>query len=426
MNAYVNIDKDFAAGKIDDRLYGSFLEHTGRAIYTGVFEPEHENADENGFRSDVIKLVKELRVPVVRYPGGNFVSAYKWEDGVGPRENRPHRPDLAWKAIETNSFGTNEFIRWCEIAGTEPMLAVNLGTRGMADAINFLDWALEAFDECYDAVDYMSLHTYNGKRYVQRDDDTATYLGRSVDMDSFIETAIHICGMIKARKDSRKQMYLAFDEWNVINEAVVRQTDPEPWQIAPSRREGNCTLEDALVVGCMINSLIRHADYIKIGCLAMLVNVIAPIMTEPGGGTWKQTIFYPYLNASIHGRGTSLQVASKSEEYETNVLGSIPFLDVSAVHNEEYETLSLFLVNRHQNEVLHLSGTLTGFAGYEVESWIELSHDNSDAVNSEENPDNVAPKRRSDATVEKERLAARLAPLSWNMIKLSTRRAADY
>ena len=140
MSAYVTIDKDFTVGKIDDRLYGSFLEHTGRAIYTGVFEPDHESADAHGFRSDVIKLVKEIHVPVVRYPGGNFVSAYNWEDGVRPRENRPRKPDLAWKAIETNSFGTNEFIDWCEIAGTEPMLAVNLGTRGLTDALKFLEY----------------------------------------------------------------------------------------------------------------------------------------------------------------------------------------------------------------------------------------------------------------------------------------------
>ena len=140
MRASVTANRDYGIAKIDDRLYGAFLEHLGRAIYTGVYEPGHPQADANGMRKDVIGLVRELKVPIVRYPGGNFVSAYNWEDGVGPREKRPTRLDLAWHTSESNAVGVHEFAQWCEAAGTEMMLAINLGSRGLDQARNFVEY----------------------------------------------------------------------------------------------------------------------------------------------------------------------------------------------------------------------------------------------------------------------------------------------
>ena len=138
--ATLTLDHDFRVGEIDPRLFGSFLEHLGRAIYTGIYEPGHPSADEDGFRTDILDIIRELRVPIIRYPGGNFVSGYNWEDGVGPLEQRPRRLELAWRSLETNRFGTNEFIDWCRKADTEPMFAVNLGTRGPDEARNLLEY----------------------------------------------------------------------------------------------------------------------------------------------------------------------------------------------------------------------------------------------------------------------------------------------
>ncbi|BBH22783.1 intracellular exo-alpha-(1-_5)-L-arabinofuranosidase 1 [Paenibacillus baekrokdamisoli] len=135
------VDKDFTIGEVDKRIYGSFIEHLGRAVYGGIYEPEHPEADEQGFRSDVIELVKGLDVPIVRYPGGNFVSGYNWEDGVGPLAQRPRRLELAWRTIEPNLFGFNEFIDWCRKTGTEAMMAVNLGTRGPEEARQLLEYS---------------------------------------------------------------------------------------------------------------------------------------------------------------------------------------------------------------------------------------------------------------------------------------------
>jgi len=136
----LTVHEAFNLGNIDEHLFGSFIEHMGRAVYTGIFEPGHPEADEQGFRKDVLKLVKELGPTIVRYPGGNFVSAYNWEDGVGPLEERPVRLDLAWRSRESNEFGLNEFTQWCKRANLEVMLAVNLGTRGVDAARNLVEY----------------------------------------------------------------------------------------------------------------------------------------------------------------------------------------------------------------------------------------------------------------------------------------------
>ena len=140
MKAILYVDHNRSISAIDDRLFGSFIEHMGRAVYTGIYEPDHSQANEKGFREDVINLVKPLNLGCVRYPGGNFVSGYRWEDGVGSQEKRPVRRDLAWFALETNEFGTNEFMDWCKQAKVEPMMAVNLGTRGPQEAMDLLEY----------------------------------------------------------------------------------------------------------------------------------------------------------------------------------------------------------------------------------------------------------------------------------------------
>lgn len=132
--AEIIIDKYFLTGKVDKRIFGSFIEHLGRAVYEGIYQEGSALSDEQGFRKDTLDLVKELQVPIVRYPGGNFVSGFHWEDSVGPKDKRPAKPDLAWGVIETNEFGLNEFADWSKKAGSDIMMAVNLGTRGPEDA----------------------------------------------------------------------------------------------------------------------------------------------------------------------------------------------------------------------------------------------------------------------------------------------------
>jgi len=138
------LDAAFTVAPVPRRLFGSFVEHMGRCVYTGIFEPGHPTADENGLRGDVLALTREIGPTVVRYPGGNFVSNYRWEDGVGPRDQRPTRLDLAWHSVETNAFGLHEFDDWAKKVDTEVMMAVNLGTRGLQEACDLLEYTNHA------------------------------------------------------------------------------------------------------------------------------------------------------------------------------------------------------------------------------------------------------------------------------------------
>jgi alpha-N-arabinofuranosidase len=136
----ISVDPSAVLSTIDDNIYGGFTEHMGRCIYGGIYDPGNPLSDENGFRKDVIEAMKELNCPVVRYPGGNFVATYHWQDGIGPREKRPARPELAWIGTESNEFGTDEFLKWCEVVGTEPYLCLNFGTGTLDEALGWVEY----------------------------------------------------------------------------------------------------------------------------------------------------------------------------------------------------------------------------------------------------------------------------------------------
>ena len=136
----IHVEKDFKIGEVDQRLFSSFAEHMGRSIYTGIYEPGHPAADAKGFRTDVLELVRELNLSHVRYPGGNFLSGYDWKDGIGPKEARPRRLDLAWKSIESNQVGIDEFYDWSRLAGIQIMGGVNMGTGSPKDAAELVEY----------------------------------------------------------------------------------------------------------------------------------------------------------------------------------------------------------------------------------------------------------------------------------------------
>ena len=491
------LDKDYTISKVDKRIYGSFIEHLGRAVYGGIYEPGHPDADDMGFRKDVMELVKELNVPIVRYPGGNFVSGYNWEDGIGPKEERPRRLELAWRTIETNQVGTDEFAQWAKRVGAEVMMAVNLGTRGPDAARNlveycnhpggtywsdlrkangynephnikvwclgnemdgpwqighktadeygriacetakvmkwvdpsielvacgssnrsmqtFADWEARVLEHTYEHVDYISLHTYYGNY----ENDTANFLAKSLDMDEFIKSVISICDYVKAKKRSKKTINLSFDEWNVWYHSREADKKIPRWSIAPPQIEDIYTFEDALLVGCMLITLIRHSDRVKIACLAQLVNVIAPIMTENAGASWRQTIFYPFSHASIFGRGCALNAIIDSPRYDSRDFCDVPYIDAAVVYNEEKNELTIFAVNRSLDESVTLETDIRDFADYKVLEHITLEHENVKAINTKENPMNVFPVKSANSKIEDGKLISVLNKLSWNVIRL--------
>ncbi|GIP21584.1 alpha-N-arabinofuranosidase [Paenibacillus sp. J22TS3] len=496
LKAGMVVDKAFRIAEVDNRIYGSFIEHLGRAVYGGIYEPAHVTADPEGFREDVKQLVQELNVPIIRYPGGNFVSGYNWEDGVGPVDQRPKRLDLAWRTTEPNEVGTNEFMKWAREVGSEVMMAVNLGTRGVDAARNLLEycnhpegsywsdlrrrhgyeqphgvktwclgnemdgpwqigqktpqeygrlayetgkamrlvdpsielvscgssstgmptfpeWEAITLDHTYEIADYVSLHQYYGNR----DNDSANFLARTMDMEHFIHTVSSTCDYIKAKKRSKKTMMLSFDEWNVWYHSNDADAKLEPWSVGPPQLEDIYNFEDALLVGSMLITFLRNADRVKIACLAQLVNVIAPIMTENGGRAWKQTIFYPYLHASQYGRGVSLRPVVDSPKYDAQDYTDIPYLDSAVVYNEELEELTLFAVNRHLEEALELKCDVRGFEGYRIVEHIVLEHENLKAVNTAEE-ESVRPHTQGSSTWNGGYVNARLSKASWNVIRL--------
>ena len=486
MNARIRIDLNNTIGRIDDRLYGSFIEHLGRAVYGGIYEPTHPTADDMGFRTDVMEMIEKLNVPIVRYPGGNFVSGYNWEDGTGDKASRPRKLELAWSSVETNEVGIDEFQEWAKRAKSDVMMAVNLGTRGAQDAANlveycnldtdtyyankrkangfekpfgiktwclgnemdgpwqicsktpyeygriacetakmmkwvdpsielvacgsshiymptFGEWERTVLRECYDYVDYISLHNYYGNPT----DDTPAYLASGVDMDRFIKTVASICDEIKAEKGSDKTVNLSFDEWNIWFHSNEQDKKIPKWQVAPPLLEDIYNLEDALVLGDLLITLINNCDRVKIACLAQLVNVIAPIMTETGGGIWAQTTYYPFMYTSCNARGTALRTECECGTYDASNKKGVPYIDSTAVLSDDGEKLALFAVNRSMNDECELDISLDG---YELCGHISLEGDDLKKINTKEEPDAVVPV--SKATDKKIALQAH----SWNML----------
>jgi alpha-N-arabinofuranosidase len=501
IQAKLYLDREFTLGNTSPRLFGSFVEHLGRCVYGGLYEPGHSSSDELGFRKDVIELVRELGVTIVRYPGGNFVSGYNWEDGIGPVEKRPRRLELAWRSVETNHFGLNEFIQWSRRTGIEPLITINLGTRGIdaarsiveysnhpsgtylsdlriahgykephniklwclgnemdgpwqighksaedygklaveaAKVMKWVDpsielvvcgssnpymptfpqWESTVLDITYDYVDYISLHIYLGNR----EDDTMNFLARVRDMDTYIGTVIATCDYVKAKKKSRKTIYLSFDEWNVWFHSRDKDKVIEPWAIAPPLLEDVYNFEDAMVVGDMLITLLNHSDRVKIACLAQLVNVIAPIMTENNGPAWRQTIYYPFMYTARYGKGNVLKPVIKSPTFNTKEFSDVPFVDASAVLSENGE-LALFLINKSMDSSIPLECTLYGFnKDLYVKKHILYSSGDPKAENTRDNAFNVLPKEIKDScSITGNTLNVRLEPFSWNLIILSSR-----
>ena len=489
------LDRDYVISEIDKRIYGSFIEQLGRAVYTGIYEPGHPTADSEGFRQDVLELVKRLNVPVVRYPGGNFVSGFNWEDSVGPVDKRPSRLDLAWMTTETNAFGLHEFASWAKKADTQVMYAVNLGTRGPQNAreiveyanhpsgtllsdmrikngskepLNiklwclgnemdgpwqmchktafeygrianeaaklmkwtdpsielvacgssssqmptFGEWEYRMLDECYENVDYVSLHRYYGNAH----NDTNDFLASTLDLNDFIKTVACICDSVKGKKHSSKKLNLSLDEWNVWYHSSGKDKEvhkKQPWGTALELLEDIYNFEDALLVGLILITILKNADRVKIACMAQLVNVIAPIMTRKGGGAWAQTIYYPLMQVSALGRGASLLPVISCPKFDTKHFCDVPVMDAAAVINDS--GLTIFAVNRDLKEPTELKLDLRSFGEFKTVKHSVLHNPDLKAVNTEADPFNVQP---TQSEYELKDSTVILPAASWNVLRL--------
>jgi alpha-N-arabinofuranosidase len=493
----VALDTRRTLSPLDRNVFGSFLEHLGRAIYEGIYDPSSKFADSNGFRTDVLEEIRHLRVPIVRYPGGNFVSGYHWLDGVGPKQDRPPVLDKAWDTLETNQFGTNEFLTWCKAVGTQPLLAVNLGTgtpesaaalveycnvekgtkwsdlrrkHGIADPYKvanwclgnemdgpwqighmsateygekaadagrqmryvdaslrliacgssgpgmptYLEWDRVVLEQCYEYVDAISLHRYFDNT-TETGGDSARFLALNLSMERQIAEVAAVCDYVQGRKRLPKKLWLSFDEWNVWYRARSGSAMDGAKKEAPHLLEEVYNLEDALLVGGLINSLLRNSNRVRIGCLAQLVNVIAPIMTN-ATGLYRQTIFYPYSWALQYAKGATMEVLIEpGETYEVPKFGQVPYLDVAATLSSEDGTASLFILNRDLNKSRQLELNWESKPASRLLTGNVLTGTDLKAVNGFEKPDRVVPQAAEKPVINGNTVRLEVPPRSYSV-----------
>ncbi len=496
--ARVYIDSRRTIGALDQNLFGSFLEHLGRAIYEGIYDPGSALSDANGFRKDVMEEVRNLGVPIIRYPGGNFVSGYNWMDGVGPKKERPRVLDKAWNTIDTNQFGTDEFMAWSKMVGSKPLMGLNLGTgtperaaalveycnlekgtkwsdlrrshgieqpykvqhwclgnemdgpwqighmtateyglkaqdaarqmRAVDPSLKliacgssgpgmptYLEWDREVLEQCYDYVDALSLHRYIGNTEEETGKDSSKFVAMNLSMERQIAETLAVCDMVRGHKRSPKKLWLSFDEWNVWYRARDAEAMNGHEHEAPHLLEEVYNLEDALLVGGIVNSLMRNADRIKIACLAQLINVIAPIVTNEKG-LLQQTIYYPYSWALQWARGTVLNTLVESPSYEVSGLGQVPYLDVAGTLSQDGK-ISLFILNRDLANRRAVEIDWQGVTPVKLLNSMTLTGNDLKAFNTFDSPRQVAPQAFDKPATSAGRSRFEVPPRSYTAIQ---------
>jgi alpha-N-arabinofuranosidase len=499
--ARIYVDSRRTIALLDRNLFGSFLEHLGRAIYQGIYDPASSRADGAGFRKDVMEEVRQLGVPIIRYPGGNFVSGYNWLDGVGPKKDRPRVLDKAWNTIDTNQFGTNEFMAWSKLVGSRPLMGLNLGTgtaeraaalveycnvekgtkwsdlrrsHGVEQAHKvehwclgnemdgpwqighmtateygmkaqdaarqmravdpslkliacgssgpgmptYLEWDREVLEQCYEYVDALSLHRYIGNTQEETGKDSAKFLAMNLSMEQQIAETLAVCDLVRGHKRSPKKLWLSFDEWNVWYRERSGDALNGHEHEAPHLLEEVYNLEDALLVGGIVNTLMRNADRIKIACLAQLVNVIAPLVTN-AKGMFRQTIYYPYSWALQLARGNVLNVLVESPTYEVSEMGQVPYIDVAGTLSPEDGKVALFILNRDLNKAHTVEINWLDHSPGRVLSSTVLTGGDLKAFNSFEAPQRVAPQSVDKPSTNGGRTKLELPARSYTAIQWS-------
>jgi alpha-L-arabinofuranosidase len=451
----VKIDFDRQIGAIDRNIYGNFTEHLGRCIYGGIYDEGSPLADSDGFRKDVLEAVRGLRIPLLRWPGGNFVSGYNWKDGIGPKDARPRRWDTAWQAEESNRFGTDEFIQYCRKIGAEPYITINIWTGTMQDAADWVeycnetgntywanlrkknghpepynvkywglgneiygvwqaghksvaeygplalefgkmmrwvdpsikliacggpttDWNREALQNLVEVADYISLHHYGGSMDNAKEAHDDTSLERQIQvLDAVITT-------VMANTEKKERVMIAADEWNIWFRSWFKRNDDH-------KLEEVYNLRDALWAASALNIFHRACRTVKIANLAQLVNVIAPIMTNPTGMVL-QTIYHPLRLYAEHCGSVALDALVRSDSFPE--YPETPYLDVSVTTDEKNQKLTLAVVNRHPTSDIAVDIVIDGFKPQSAGDLYEVNGPSLDATNTFAEPNNVTVKKR--------------------------------
>jgi alpha-N-arabinofuranosidase len=491
VSAHILLDSNRTIAEISPLLFGGFAEHMGRCVYEGIYEPRSAHADENGLRTDVLDALRAQKYTTVRYPGGNFLSGYNWLDGVGPKAQRPRRRELAWQSLETNQFGTNEFMQFCNAINTAPMMGVNMGTgtiQAAADLVDYCntpsgtyfadlraqhgyaaahnvkywcvgnemdgpwqmghlaaheygakareaaklmrwidpsietilcgssndqmptypEWDRVALEEAWEHMDYLSMHYYAGNR----DDDTPSFLASAVQFERFVDTLDGTLRYVKAKRRSKHDVYLSWDEWQVWYKGDPLQGN---WTEAPHLAEEMYNLEDALVVGQWLNVFLRKSHVLKIACVAQIVNVISWLHTR-GDELLKHPSYYVFELVSNHARGLALDALVTAPLVETKKYGAVPVLDVAASYDPASGKEAIFIVNRSLTESVVTEIAWQDGRTVAMEQAWQLAGSDPKALNTWENRTALAAQAIAAPRVVDGKAMLQLPPLSFTVL----------
>jgi alpha-L-arabinofuranosidase len=407
--AIIKIDPDRKIGDIDPNIYSGFIEPIRTTVVGNIYDPSSKFADENGFRKDLIQLLKELRVSSVRWPGGNYVASYNWEDGIGPREKRPVRIDLAWNQIDKNQMGTDEYAKFCSVLGTQNFVCLNGGTGSLLDACHWFEycnyekgtyysdlrrqygnekpygvkyWALgnevdgpwqmaqkNAEDYCKWALEAAKMITVMDKnvKFIGSGASNYTVDNRWIDWNNYVlqqltgkidYLSVHRYAneAIPGDRSFAGNMSLGVEIDNKIElikgqieNAMAKTGSKRPVYISFDEYSGSSNnLTGSLVLAQHLNSFIRHADIVKMACITMLTSLVG---ISPDGD-YKNPLFYSFYLFSNNCQGTALDVYTNCDKFSNKISDKIPYLDVTAVLNDASKKIVVTVVNRHEKDAI--------------------------------------------------------------------------
>ncbi|HPJ01311.1 MAG TPA: alpha-L-arabinofuranosidase C-terminal domain-containing protein [Candidatus Limiplasma sp.] len=523
--ASIHLHPRFQIGEISPRLYGAFLEPIGTMVNGSMYNPRHPTADANGFRQDFIQALKATGLPAVRLPGGNFVSGWDWKDSIGPRESRKTQLDTAWFQYYTNEIGHDEYLKWTQAIGAEPMYTVNLGTNDLRDALHLVEytnrpsgsywadlrkaygqeepyqvktwylgnemdgpwqigsweknakgygvlahevskgmkwtdpgietvacvssspflahypqWDLEVLQECYETVDYISLHHY----HIAAPGDYAALLGGSVFFEDYINTEIGLCDFVQTKLRSPRKMMLSFDEYGSRQQPLegilpgrgtewAHTFDPKQQYTRhdPDNMHSKTLfvprggMADALSSASALLALLRHADRVKIGCMTAGLQTLAATDRDH---VWKPIAHYPFAQLMQYGRGISLQTVvdcdryaipgyAPSHQFQYRTHEDIDLIDAAAAFNPKTRELAVFVINRDPAQDCELAIAADSFESCRFLEHIQLHGEDFQAMNTYEHPDTVLPAVNTDAAFQNGKATAVVKSLSWNVFR---------
>lgn len=475
MPARIDLDPDRTLGEVDRRIFGGFIEHVGRCIYGGITDHGSSLSDERGIRLDVLEAARRLRMPMLRWPGGNFVSNYHWQDGVGPVAERPRRLELAWHHEEPNTFGTDEYVEYCRRLGTEPYICLNLGSGSLDEALAWVEYCNGTGDTEHARARRRNGHPepHNVKYWGLGNELYGRWQVGQMEPDEYVRKARRFARALRRVDPSIQLVSCGHDgisEWDrIVIEGLVADVDfhtfhiytgsadywtnvlqphrlelaldtaaalverarhlqgvTRPvgialdewnvWYRSRDERSGleeRYTLSDALAVGTFMNIFVRHCRTLRIANLAQLVNVIAPIVTSPVG-MYLQPTYHPLVLCAENVREIALDCLVQAPAIPADAEGR-SVLDVAASRDVDGAGITVTVVNRGDHAVdacVRVGSSSLAGAAVSVQ---EVTGDGIDVGNSFEQPDRVSV-RAGEWQPSRDAITVRLKPHSFTCV----------